>query len=118
LLLGGMRATRSSSMRFTEQQGRMEEPPVRPRFSTRSSAPPPYNLRYSKYGFIIKTEEEDEEKLTRLEKRFVANVNLVVSVFVQMLLILIVGEIKKGHLGLGSQIVRHIHFSCQGVSWR
>jgi hypothetical protein len=75
LLLGGMRATRSSSMRFTEQQGRMEEPPVRPRFSTRSSAPPPYNLRYSKYGFIIKTEEEDEEKLTRLEKRFVANVD-------------------------------------------
>jgi hypothetical protein len=53
----------------------MEEPPVRPRFSARSSAPPPYNLRYSKYGFIIKTEEEEEEKLTRLEKRFVANVD-------------------------------------------
>jgi hypothetical protein len=28
LLLGGMRATRSSSMRFTEPQGRTEEPPV------------------------------------------------------------------------------------------
>jgi hypothetical protein len=34
LLLGGMRATRSSSMRFTEPQGRMEEPPVPPRRST------------------------------------------------------------------------------------
>jgi hypothetical protein len=80
LLLGGMRATRSSSMRFTEPQGRTEEPPVRPRRWTRSSAPPPYNPRYSKYGFIIKTEEEEEEeeeeeKLTRLEKRLVANVD-------------------------------------------
>jgi hypothetical protein len=28
LLLGGMRATRSASMRFTEPQGRTEEPPV------------------------------------------------------------------------------------------
>ena len=74
LLLGGMRATRTSSMRFTEPQGRTEEPPVRPRRSTRSSAPPPYTPRYSKYGFIIKTEEE-EEKLTRLEKRLVANVD-------------------------------------------
>jgi hypothetical protein len=73
LLLDGMRATRSSSMRFTEPQGRMEEPPVRPRRSTRSSAPPPHALRYSKYEFIIKTEEE--EKLTRLEKRLVANVD-------------------------------------------
>jgi hypothetical protein len=43
---------------------------------TRSSAPPPYATRYSKYGFIIKTEEEEEEKLTRLEKRLVANVDL------------------------------------------
>jgi hypothetical protein len=34
LLLGGMRATRSSSMRFTEPQGRMEEPQVTPRRST------------------------------------------------------------------------------------
>jgi hypothetical protein len=31
-------------------------------------------LRYSKYGFIIKTEEEEEE-LIRLEKRLVANVD-------------------------------------------
>jgi hypothetical protein len=64
LLLGGMRATRSSSMRFTESQGRMEEPPVQPHRSTRSSAPPPYTPWYS-YGFIIMTEEEEEEeKLT------------------------------------------------------
>jgi hypothetical protein len=74
LLLGGMRATRSSSMRFTEPQGRTEEPPVPPCRSTRSSAPPPYAPRYSTYGFIIMTDEE-EEKLTRLEKRLVANVD-------------------------------------------
>jgi hypothetical protein len=78
LLLGGMRAPRSLSIRFTEPQGRTEEPPVQPRYSTRSSAPPPYVPRYSKYGFIIKTEEEEEEeeeeKLARLE-RLVANVD-------------------------------------------
>jgi hypothetical protein len=34
LLLGAMRATRSSSMSFTEPQGRTEEPPARPRHST------------------------------------------------------------------------------------
>ena len=63
-------------MRFIEPQGRTEEPPVRPRRSTLSSAPPPYTPRYSKYGFIIKTEEEEEEeKLTHLEKRLVANVD-------------------------------------------
>jgi hypothetical protein len=73
LLLGGMRATRSLSMRFIEPQGRTEEPLVRPRRSTRSSGPPPYTSRYSKYGFINKTEEE--EKLNRLEKRLVANVD-------------------------------------------
>jgi hypothetical protein len=64
LLLGGMR--------FTKPQGHMEEPPVRPRHSTRSSAPPPYALRYSD-GFIIMTEEE-EKKVARLE-RLVANVD-------------------------------------------
>jgi hypothetical protein len=73
LLLGGMRATRSSSMRFTEPQGRMEEPPVPPRRSTHSSAPPPYTPRYSTYGFIILSEEE--KKLSRLEKKLVANVD-------------------------------------------
>jgi hypothetical protein len=77
LLLCGMRATQSSSMQFTEPQGCTEEPPIQPRHSTRSSAPPPYALRYSKYGFIIKTEEEEEEeeKLTHLEKRLVVNVD-------------------------------------------
>jgi hypothetical protein len=75
LLLGGMRATRSSSMRFPEPQGRTEEPPVPPRRSTRSSAPPPYTPWYSTYGFIILSEEE-EKKLSRLEKRLVANVDL------------------------------------------
>jgi hypothetical protein len=74
LLLGGMRATRSSSIRFTEPQGCMEEPPVPPRRSTRSSAPPPYTPRYSAYGFIIISEEE-ERKFARLEKRLVANVD-------------------------------------------
>jgi hypothetical protein len=74
LLLSVMRATRSSSMRFTEPQGRTEELPVPPRRSTRSSAPPPYTLWYSAYGFIIMMEEE-EEKLTHLEKRLVANVD-------------------------------------------
>jgi hypothetical protein len=61
-------------MRFTEPQGRTEEPPVPPRRSTRSSAPPPYTPRYFAYGFIIISEEE-EKKLARLEKRLVANVN-------------------------------------------
>jgi hypothetical protein len=74
LLLGGMWATRSTSMRFTEPQGRTEEPPVPPRRSTHSSAPPSYTPRYSTYGFIILSEEV-EKKLSRLEKRFVANVN-------------------------------------------
>jgi hypothetical protein len=44
LFLGGMRVTRSSSMRFTEPQGRTEEPPIPPRRSTRSSTLPPYTL--------------------------------------------------------------------------
>jgi hypothetical protein len=73
LLLGGMRAKRSTSVRFTEPQGRTEEPPVPPHRSTRSFAPPPYTPRYSTYGFIILLEEE-EKKLSRLEKRLVANV--------------------------------------------
>jgi hypothetical protein len=59
LLLGGMRATRSTSMRFTEPQGRMEERPVPPRQSTRSSAQPPYTPCYSTYGFIILSQEEE-----------------------------------------------------------
>jgi hypothetical protein len=74
LLLGGMRATRSTSTRFTEPQGRTEEPPVPPCRSTRSSAPPSYTPQYSTYGFIILSEEE-EKKLSRLEKRLVANVD-------------------------------------------
>jgi hypothetical protein len=61
-------------MRFTELQGRTEEPPIPPRRSTRSSAPPPYTPRYSTYGFIILLEEE-EKKLSHLEKRLVANVD-------------------------------------------
>jgi hypothetical protein len=61
-------------MRFTEPQGRTKEPPVPPRPSTRSSAPPLYTPRYSTYGFIILSEEE-EKKLSRLEKRLVANVD-------------------------------------------
>jgi hypothetical protein len=74
LLLGGMRATRSTSLRFTEPQGRTKEPPVPPRQSTCSSAPPPYTPRYTTYGFIILSEEE-EMKLSRLKKRLVANVD-------------------------------------------
>jgi hypothetical protein len=70
LLLGGMRATRSTSMRFIEPQERTEEPPVPPRRSTRSTVPPPYTPQYSSYGFIILSEEE-EKKLSRLEKRLV-----------------------------------------------
>jgi hypothetical protein len=73
LLLGGMRAARSTSMRFTEPQGHTEEPPVPPRRSTRSTAPPPYTPIYSSYGFIILSSSE-EERLSRLEKRLVPNV--------------------------------------------
>jgi hypothetical protein len=65
LLLGGMRATRSSFMRFTRPQRYMEEPPVRPHHSTRSSAPPPYAPWYSE-GFVIMMEEE-KKTLARLE---------------------------------------------------
>jgi hypothetical protein len=61
-------------MRFTEPKGRTEEPPVPPHRSTRSFSPPPYNPRYSAYGFIILSEEE-EKKLSHLEKRLVANVD-------------------------------------------
>jgi hypothetical protein len=61
-------------MRFTKPQGHTEEPPVPPHRSTRSPAPPTYPPRYSTYGFIIWSEEE-EEKLSRLEKRLVANVD-------------------------------------------
>jgi hypothetical protein len=43
-------------------------------FTKNSSAPPPYTPRYSTYGFIILTEEE-EKKLSRLEKRLMANVD-------------------------------------------
>jgi hypothetical protein len=60
-------------MRFTEPQGHMEEPPVPPRRSTRSTTPPPYTPIYSSYGFIILSEEE-EKRLSRLEKRLVPNV--------------------------------------------
>jgi hypothetical protein len=74
LLLGGMRVTRSTSMRFIEPQGHTEEPAVPPRRSTHSFAPPPYTPRYSTYGFIILSEEE-EKKLSRLEKRLVAIVD-------------------------------------------
>jgi hypothetical protein len=74
LLLGGMRATRSTSMRFIEPQGRTEEPSVPPPQLTRSSAPPPYTPQYSTYGFIMLSEEE-EKKLSRLEKWLVANVD-------------------------------------------
>jgi hypothetical protein len=52
----------------------MEEPPIRPHHSTRSSAPPPYAPWYSEYVLIIMTEEE-EKKLTRLKKRLVAHVD-------------------------------------------
>jgi hypothetical protein len=65
LLLCGMRATRNSFMRCTKPQGHMEELPVRPHRSTRSSAPPPHAPWYSN-GFIITTEEE-EKKLSFLE---------------------------------------------------
>ncbi len=75
LLLGGMRATRSTSMRFSEPQGHTEEPPAPPRRSTRSTAPPPYTPTQSSYGFIILSEEEEEEdRLSSLEKRLVPNV--------------------------------------------
>jgi hypothetical protein len=43
----------------------MEELPVQPHYSTRSSAPPPYAPQYSE-GYVIMTEEE-EKKLARLE---------------------------------------------------
>jgi hypothetical protein len=62
-------------MRFTEPQGHMEELPVPPRRSTRSTAPPPYTPIYSSHGFIILSEEE-EKRLSHLEKRLVPNVDI------------------------------------------
>jgi hypothetical protein len=73
LLLGDMRAARSTSMRFTEPQGHTKEQPAPPRRSTRSTAPPPYTPIYSSYGFIILSSSE-EERLSRLEKRLVPNI--------------------------------------------
>jgi hypothetical protein len=73
LLLGGMRAARSTSMRFTEPRGHTKEQPAPPRRSTRSTVPPPYTPTYSSYGFIILSAEE-EERLYNLEKRLVPNV--------------------------------------------
>jgi hypothetical protein len=58
-------------MRFTEPQEYTEEQSVPPRRSTRSTAPPPYTPIYSSYGFIILS---SEERLSRLEKRLVPNV--------------------------------------------
>jgi hypothetical protein len=60
-------------MRFTEPQGHTEELPVPPRRSTCSTTPPPYTPIYSSYGFILLSEEE-EKRLSRLEKRLVPNV--------------------------------------------
>jgi hypothetical protein len=59
-------------MRFAEPQGHTEEQPAPPQRSTRSTAPPPYTPIYSSYGFIILSSEE--ERLSRLEKRLVPNV--------------------------------------------
>jgi hypothetical protein len=67
---GGTTLSSSVARRFTECQGRTEEPPVPPRRSARSSAPPPYTPWYSAYGFIILSKEE-EKKFSRLEKRLV-----------------------------------------------
>jgi hypothetical protein len=64
-------------MRFTAPQGRTEEPPVPPRRSNRSSAPPPYTPRYSTYGFIILSEEE-EKKLSRPLQGFGSNATLMI----------------------------------------
>jgi hypothetical protein len=48
-----MRATRSSSMRFTEPQGRTEDPLVQPRRSTQSSAPPSYTHGIPSIGLSL-----------------------------------------------------------------
>jgi hypothetical protein len=37
--------------------------------------PPPYTPKYSSYGFIILSEDEEEKKLSRLEKRLVHSVD-------------------------------------------
>jgi hypothetical protein len=71
LPLGGMRSTRSSSVRHTEPRGHTKEPLVPPRRSTSSSSPPPYTPRRPN-GFIIKTEEDS---LVCLEKRLEPNVD-------------------------------------------
>ena len=74
LLLGGMRDTRSSSMRFTEPRGHAGAPPVPPRRSTRSTAPPPYKPKLSEFGFKLMSKEE-EARLKVLEGRLRANVD-------------------------------------------
>jgi hypothetical protein len=54
-------------MRFIEPQGHTEEPPVPPRRSTRSTAPPPYTPIYSSYSFIILSSEEEERLVPNVE---------------------------------------------------
>jgi hypothetical protein len=74
LSLGGMRSTKNSSVRHTEPRGHTKEPLIPPRHSTHSSSPPPYTPRRPN-GFILKTEEEEEDMLVYLEKRLEPNVD-------------------------------------------
>jgi hypothetical protein len=73
LPLGGMRSARSPSVRHTEPRGHTKESLVPPQRSISSSSPPPYTPRRPNV-FIIKTEEE-EDRLVRVEKRLVPNVD-------------------------------------------
>ena len=59
-------------MRFSEPHGRGGAPPLPPRRTTRSTAPPPYTPKISEYGFTILSKEE-EERLKHLKGRLRPN---------------------------------------------
>ena len=59
-------------MRFSEPHGCGGAPPLPPRRTTRSTAPPPYTPKISEYGFTILSKEE-EARLKHLRGRLRPN---------------------------------------------
>lgn len=69
MILGGMRETRSSSIRFNEPRG---IPEVAPQTSRRATHSQSGFTEKSEYGFTIKS-KDGEERLKNIEGRIVSN---------------------------------------------